>query len=475
MPPGGAGTIGILIVSAFVVILNETTMNIALREIMADMGVDERTAQWLATAFLLTMAVVIPVTGRLLQRVRTRPLFLGAMGAFATGTLLAALAPGFPVLLAARVVQACGTAVMMPLLMTTIMELVPASRRGRFMGNVSVVIAVAPAVGPVLSGLVLSFASWRWVFLTVLPIAVLMLGIGAWRLRDVGELRPARVDPLSVPLAAAGFGGLVFAFTRFGGEGGGPWADPLPFLLLAGSLAVLALFAWRQRVLQRRDEALLDLRVLRSAGYRAGVVIISLSMLVLLGTVILLPLLMQGAFGLEPLQVGLVTLPGGLLMGVVGKIAGRLSDRYGARPLVIAGTCVTASTCLLYAMLLSPYTPWWFFSVVHMCTCLGLAFTFTPVFSTALGSLPREQYSHGSAFMSTMQQLGGAAGTAVFVTVMVAFGGGAAEAGGDARGIVSGARIAFALGCGIGLLAVAASWRLRDARQAEPGAAQPRS
>lgn len=465
-------TISVLIVSAFVVVLNETTMNVALREIMTDLHVHETVAQWLATAFLLTMAVVIPITGWLLQRLTTRQLYLGAMSCFAAGTLLAALAPAFPVLLLARIVQAGGTAVMTPLLMTTIMELVPERLRGRIMGNITLVIAVAPAIGPALAGFVLSFASWRWVFLAVLPIALLMLALGARFLANVGERQAARLDALSVPLAALGFGGTVYALTLFGGEGGAEHAGQgaagrlltaLP--VLAGALGLLALFCWRQIVLQRRDGALLDLRTFRSRDFRTGVVILTVAMLVLLGTVIIVPLVLQGAMGMDPLQVGLMMLPGGIMMGLAGNIAGRLYDRLGARPIVVAGALAVGASYLVYA-LASVATPWWVFMLAHMCMSLGLAGIFTPVFAATLGSLPAERYAHGSAMLGTLQQLGGAAGTALFVTIMVLFGGSAAGGGASPEQIISGARAAFIAGGAVWLIAIGFALRL-------PGRARP--
>src|SRR3978361_780577 len=160
-----------LVAATFVVILNETIMINAIPRLMVDFHVDASAAQWLSTAFMLAMAVVIPVTGWFLQRVTTRFAFGLAMGTFCTGTLLAALAPSFPVLLVARVVQASGTAVMMPLLMTTLMSVVPMHDRGRVMGNVTLAMSVAPALGPAVSGVVLHSLSWRWIFLVVLPIA----------------------------------------------------------------------------------------------------------------------------------------------------------------------------------------------------------------------------------------------------------------------------------------------------------------
>ncbi|MEH3156816.1 MAG: MFS transporter, partial [Gordonia paraffinivorans] len=147
--------IGVLLIATFVVILNETVMSVAIPVLQQDLGVPPSVGQWLTTAFMLTMAVVIPLTGFLIQRHGTRTLFVAAMSAFTLGTVIAFAAPGFEVLLVARVVQALGTAIMLPLLMTTVMTVVPENRRGVMMGNISVVIAVAPALGPTVSGLVL--------------------------------------------------------------------------------------------------------------------------------------------------------------------------------------------------------------------------------------------------------------------------------------------------------------------------------
>ena len=162
----------LLTVAAFVVILNETLMLNALPPLMEIFAIDAATGQWLTTGFMLTMAVVIPMTGWLLQRLSLRSAYALAMGTFIVGTVVCATAPTFAVLLGGRVVQAAGTAVMMPLLMTTIMTLVPHGRRGRVMGNLTLAISVAPAMGPTVSGLILQLGSWRWLFGLVLPIAM---------------------------------------------------------------------------------------------------------------------------------------------------------------------------------------------------------------------------------------------------------------------------------------------------------------
>ena len=215
-PTGNRSIIAILLVGAFIVILNETTMNVALSQIMGDFGVTERVAQWLTTAFMLTMAIVIPITGWMLERFPTRTVFTLAMGLFSLGTAIAALAPTFAVLLSGRVVQASGTAMMMPLLMTTIMQLVPPHGRGQMMGNISMVIAVAPATGPTLSGLLLQLGSWRFIFAFVLPIALAILVLGRMRLRNANEPRPVPLDGWSIPLTVLAFGPLIYGLSLIG-------------------------------------------------------------------------------------------------------------------------------------------------------------------------------------------------------------------------------------------------------------------
>ncbi|HEX7715690.1 MAG TPA: MFS transporter, partial [Marmoricola sp.] len=165
-----------LVAATFIVILNETIMINAVPDLKDHFGVSDRSAAWLTTAFMLTMAVVIPVTGWFLQRVTTRQAFGLAMAVFCTGTLIAAVTPPsmFWLLIVARVVQASGTAVMMPLLMTTLMNVVPESDRGRVMGNVTLAMSVAPALGPAVSGLIINSLSWRWMFILVLPVAGLI-------------------------------------------------------------------------------------------------------------------------------------------------------------------------------------------------------------------------------------------------------------------------------------------------------------
>ena len=244
-------TITVLLVSAFVVILNETIMNVALPRLMHEFNVSASAIQWLATAFMLTMAVVIPATGYLLSRFPIRTVFIIAMGLFSAGTLLAGLAPGFEVLLLARVIQASGTAIMMPLLMTTILDLVPSHRRGAIMGNVSIVISVAPAIGPTLSGIILHSLSWRFMFLFVLPIAVIALILGSRLLPTDSSRAAAKLSLPSLLISIPAFGGLVYGLSGIGSPDA--QTQQLAIVALVVSLVFLLAFVLLQLRLQRTD------------------------------------------------------------------------------------------------------------------------------------------------------------------------------------------------------------------------------
>jgi DHA2 family lincomycin resistance protein-like MFS transporter len=445
--------IGLMLVSAFVVILNETIMGVAIPVLMRDLRVDANAAQWLSTVFMLTMAVVIPVTGWLIQRFNTRPVFIAAMVLFSAGTLIAAIAPGFAVLLIARVVQASGTAIMMPLLFTTVLTLVPPASRGRTMGNISIVISVAPAIGPTISGLILSVLDWRWMFILVLPIALGALALGIVRIPNVTTPKPTHFDVFSVIVSAFGFGGVVYGLSNLGAvaTGGNPLNGWLP--LIVGIVAI-AVFIARQLQLQRRDDALLDLRTFRSRQFTLSITMIVVSMLALFGTVILLPIYLQNVLGLDTLATGLLLLPGGLLMGLLAPVVGRIYDRIGPTVLVIAGSVLVSIVFWGMAMF-TEHTPTWWVLVAHVSLSLALALMFTPLFTSGLGALPSDLYSHGSAIVGTVQQVAGAAGTALFVTIMAAqaatlAGGGATVVTATAGGI----RLAFLAGAIISLFAI---------------------
>ncbi|KAA2257546.1 multidrug efflux MFS transporter [Solihabitans fulvus] len=445
----------LLVLATFVVILNETIMINAIPRLMDSLGVTEQSAQWVSTAFMLTMAAVIPITGWFLQRVTTRRAYAIAMGVFLTGTVLAAVSPSFGVLLAGRIVQAAGTAVMMPLLMTTLMTVVPEEDRGRVMGNVTLSMSVAPALGPAVSGLILQLGSWRLLFVVVLPIAAGVTLIGLRKLDNIGEPQTSSIDWPSVFVAALGFGGLVYGLSLLGGSEG-----TTGLVIVAAGLAAITVFAIRQLRLQRTSTPLLDLRTLGYRTYSLSLGLMSIAFLAMLGAMILLPLYLQNLRGLSPLETGLLVMPGGLAMGLLGPTVGKVFDRYGSRPLVLPGS-IGMVAALAGLTQISTTMPYWQVLALHVLLMVSLAATFTPVFTLGMGALPPRLYSHGSSMLGTLQQVAAALGTALAVTVMsarashlIASGVGAVDAQ------VSGMKLAFAVAAALALLTIVFAARL---------------
>lgn len=461
--PRNRAAIPLLLVSVFVVFLNETIMSVAVPDIMSDLNVTPSAGQWLTTAFALTAAIVVPVTGWLLQRLNTRPVFITAMSVFTSGTLIAAVAPVFEVLVLGRVVQAAGTAIMLPLLLTTVLQLVPLSERGRMMGRISVVMSVAPAIGPALSGLVLSaFGSWRLLFWIVLPIALTMLIVGIARVPNVSDARRAPLDVLSVVLSALGFGAVVYGLSAIGAAAEGTAQLP-PWVPLAVGIVALAVFVARQLVLQRVDRALLDLRTFRSPTFSLSIVLLVVMMVTLFGMVILLPIYVQRVLLSEPVVIGAILLPGGLIMGLIGPPVGRLYDRFGTAPLLAPGA-VLVSVGLWGLAMLNETTPVWFILFPHVVLSVGLGVLFTTLFTVSTSALPPQLYSHGSATLTTLQQVAGAAGTASFVALLAA--GTAAAGGTNAQDsapaqVMVGVHSAFLAGAILSLVPIALAFFIR--------------
>lgn len=453
----------VLLAAAFMAILNETVMSVAIPVVKADLNISAATAGWLTTAFLLTMAVVIPVTGFLIASVRFRTLFAISQGLFVVGTLIGAFAPGFAIVLLARVVQASGTAVLLPLLMTTVLNVVPEHERGRMMGRMSIVIAVAPAIGPTFSGLILEIANnnWHALFDTMLPLGLLVLVVGVILVPNIEENSAKPIDILSVFLSAGAFGPLVYALSRVSAE-----FSLIDGILCAAGIVLLVLFIMRQRRLAPRNRALLDLRTFRTKSFTLSTTILTFGFMLMFGVIIILPLYLN-LRGVDVKTIGLIVMPGPLIMGLMGPTVGRLFDTYGPRPLAIPGSIVLALG-LFGLGFISASTPLWWIVACHIVFEIGLGLLFTPLFTFGLGDLPKNLYPDGSAILNTLQQVAGAVGTALFValsTVIAAGLSGAVAAAPATDDLIRGYSIAMFTAAGLGVVLIFLTTLLKPQRK----------
>ncbi|MDT3424804.1 DHA2 family lincomycin resistance protein-like MFS transporter [Paenibacillus forsythiae] len=403
-----------LLLSGFIGMFSETALNVALSVMMEVLKITPATAQWLTTAYLLTLGILVPISGLLLQRFTTRQLFIASLSFSIIGTALAAVAPSFEYLLVARVVQAMGTALLLPLLFNTILVLIPAEKRGAAMGMIGLVIMVAPAIGPTIAGLLIEHLSWHWIFWLSLPFLVIALIFGMIYMQNITEVTKLAIDWFSILLSTVGFGGVVFGFSSAGEEEG--WSNPkVPIAIIVG-LVSLVLFVWRQLTMK---QPLMNLRVFKYPMFVVGLLMIFICMMVILSSMLILPLYLQNGQGFSAFKAGLMLLPGGLINGLMSPLMGRLFDKFGPKWLVIPGLAIVAATLWFFADI-NPASSVVFTIILHSALMIGVSMVFMPAQTNGINQLPLELYPHGTAIMNTLQQVAGAVGTALAISIMTA-------------------------------------------------------
>lgn len=403
--------IGILFVGAFISILNNTLLNIALPTIMEEFSITPSTGQWLITGYMLTSGVLIPVSAFLVTRFTNRKLFITAMTLFTVGTAVAIVAPSFWVLLTGRFLQAAGSAVMMPLLMNVMLMAFPIERRGTAMGFFGMVMIVAPAIGPTLSGWIVEHYTWRTLFTVVLPFAVLCLVFAFFKLKNFTPNRKVSLDVLSVILSSLGFGGILYGFSSAGDKG---WSNFwVATTIIVGAIS-LVLFVIRQLKL---EEPLLNLNVYRYNMFSLSSIIISVNSMAMFSGMILTPLYVQTVRGISPFDAGLLMLPGAVVMGLMSPITGKIFDKYGARLMAMIGLGImVAATYMLSTLKID--TGYFYIMAVYTIRMFGMSMVMMPISTNGLNQLPRELNPHGAAINNTLQQVTGAIGTALLLTIM---------------------------------------------------------
>ncbi|CAM3187475.1 DHA2 family efflux MFS transporter permease subunit [Filibacter tadaridae] len=399
------------LMAGFIGLFSETALNMALGDLIRIFQVSPSAIQWLTTGYLLTLGVLVPVSGLLIQWFSTRHLFFASMFFSIIGTLVAALAPSFEVLLVARVIQAIGTGLMLPLMFNTILVIFPVHKRGTIMGLMGLVIMFAPAIGPTISGLLIEYLSWHWIFWISLALFIIALLFGIVYMQNVSDITKPKIDVLSIILSTIGFGGIVYGFSSAGENG---WGSAIVVSALLIGLIALALFSLRQFKMPR---PMIDLRVLGYPMFTLGLLTVFITFMIILSSMILLPLYLQTGMAIAAFTAGLILLPGGLLNGIMSPITGRIFDKYGPRGLVLPGFVLMA-VMLWMLSTITAETSIVMVIVMHSILMIGVSMTMMPAQTNGLNQLPRELYPDGTALMNTLQQVSGAIGTAVAITIM---------------------------------------------------------
>lgn len=402
--------LAIMIFGTFVTVLNQTVVTPAQPSIMAEMGIDAATVQWLTTGFTLVNAIMIPVTAYLTDKHSTKALYIISLAIFAVGSLLAGIAPNFAVLLVGRLLQAAGAGILMPMVMTVLMLTFPPERRGSAMGIFGIVIAFAPAIGPSVAGLVIDSLGWRILFYAIAALIAIVIAVSVFALKRTEPLNPAaHLDKISVVMSTVGFGALLYGFSTIGSVG----LNVSDSIITLVGLVVLVLFFRRQL---KMEQPMLNVRVLANRRFLIGTVIGMIVQASLLAAGVLMPIYLQSYMGYSATVSGLVIMPGAILMGIMNPFAGRLFDKYGPRVLSIIGLTVLTVSTVGFATLTSTTNVAWI-TIIYTVRMFSLSLVNMPITTWAMNALDNKVLNHGTSVNNTLRQVSGSLGTALLVSI----------------------------------------------------------
>jgi MFS transporter, DHA2 family, lincomycin resistance protein len=401
----------ILMLGAFAGLFGETALNMALSNIMEQFLVTAATAQWLTTGYLLTLAILVPISALLMKWFTTRQLVIGGLVISLAGALLAALNINFSILLLGRVVQAIGTGLLLPVMLSVMLLIFPIQKRGVVMGLMGLVITLAPALGPTLSGIIISTLSWPFIFWFSAIAYVLLILVATVRISNVSEITKPKIDISSILFSTVGFGGLIYALSTMAEIS---FSSPKVWAPLLVGIIALLLFGIRQNTMA---QPMVNLRVFKYPMFTLGTLTMFLGILIILASGILLPMYLKGALLFSAATAGLILLPGNAVNFIMSPIVGGLFEKIGPRRFGIVGFFFVLVGNIVFVSTISSQTPAWQIVVAFMILFFGLTMVMMPAQTNAMNQLPRELYADGSAAMNTLNQVAGAAGTAIAITL----------------------------------------------------------
>ena len=395
----------------FIAILNQTLLNVALPKINTEFNISASTGQWLMTGFMLVNGILIPISAFLFNKYSYRKLFIIGLALFTLGSLVCAISFNFPIMMSGRVLQAIGAGILMPLGSNVIVTIFPPEKRGVAMGTMGIAMILAPAIGPTLSGYIVQNYDWNVMFYGMFFIGIIAIVIGLFWFKLYQSTTNPKADIPGIIYSTIGFGSLLYGFSEAGNKGWG--STEIVTMFIVGTVFII-FFILREL---RMKAPMLNLEVLKYPTYTLTTIINMIVMMSLYGGMILLPLYLQNLRGFSALDSGLLLLPGALVMGALGPVAGKLLDTIGIKPLAIFGIGImTYATWELSKLNMD--TTYLHIMWIYIVRSFGMAFVMMPIITAGMNALPPRLISHGNAFVNTMRQLAGSIGTAILVTVM---------------------------------------------------------
>lgn len=424
-----------LMLGAFVGMLSETSLNIALPQLMQAFKVPTGTIQWLVTGYMLVIGIVLPLSSLLTKWFSTRKLVIFGLFAFLIGSIISAVAPNFAIVLTGRMIQGIGTGIILPLMFTAAMLVFPPEKLGAAMGACAMVIMLAPAIGPTVTGLILGKLSWNWIFWMFVPFLVIALIFAFTSLVNLNEVTKPRIDFISILESVVGFAALVSGVSLAGDMG---LASPIVWVLIIGAIIVLAFYIHRQLHL---ENPILNLKIFSISQFRIGALIVMVDFAIILSAMYLLPQYIQSGRLLAVALTGIIMLPGGLINALTSAIAGRVYDQIGAKFPALLGFILALVGALMLAFTTTTSSIWYII-VAQVILMIGAPLAMSPAQTYALNAVQGPASADGSTIMNTLQQIIGAIATAI-ATILLATGQHAANTTNKAAAFTNGAHYGF--------------------------------
>lgn len=395
-----------LMLGAFVGMLSETSLNIALPQLMDTFSLEAGTAQWLITGYMLVIGIILPFSSLLSKWFTTRQITIFALLDFITGAVISALAPNFGVLLTGRMIQGIGTGMILPLMFTVVMTIFPPYKLGTAMGMCALVIMVAPAIGPTITGLILGKLSWNWIFWFFIPFLLIALLFSVFSLENVGQVTKPHVDVLSLLESIISFSCLVMGASFASSLG---WGSPIILSMLIVGIIVLGFYAHRQLNIKN---PVLNLRVFAKPAFVKGTIGVMIDFAIILSSMYLLPQYIQKGMLVAVALTGIIMLPGGIANAVVSAFAGRLYDSIGAKKPAVSGFLIAAIGAIML-LLTNKDSSIAYVITAHVILMIGTPLAMAPSQTYALNALEGLESADGSTILNTLQQVVGAIATAL--------------------------------------------------------------
>jgi len=403
----------VVVVGVIMSILDTTIVNVALETLSRELDAPLNTIQWVSTGYLLALATVIPLTGWMTERFGSKRIWMISVALFGIGSALCGLAWSAESLIFFRVLQGFGGGMIMPVGMALLAQTAGAHRVGRVMSVVGVPMLLGPILGPVIGGLIVDSASWRWIFYVNVPIAAAALVLAARLLKaDAGRADAGRLDWTGLALLSPGLAGVVFGLSESESHGG--FSDPLVWGPIVVGIVLVALFvrhAWRA------ERPLIDVRLFRDRVFAAASATTFLIGGALFGAMIILPLYYQVARGESALTAGLLMAPQGLGAAAAMPIAGKLTDRLGGGRVAVAGLLILTVGTIPFAFLKSD-TSYTLLALLLVLRGLGIGSSMMPSMAAAYASLERAAVPRATSALNVVQRVGGSLGTALLAVVL---------------------------------------------------------